>query len=600
MLRKFLGFFGLALKSDERDERKLERTSSQTSGATNIKQEPLNHWPLGPYIVPINAYNPQSGIDTSTTSGVTSMPHPLHPSSFYPPGFSPSSVTTGYPPFPGPAYLVYPPPSSQFLSNPGPGLPHPLAQQIGHMPWPNNTSYPTSTSESHIKSESELTAQLQTQPLNTALSLSSISDWPNGYERRQHIHGQEPHKWKDTKWAWRSQGQAAHNGRMAEKRICLGVIKCTTGGCGRYLRPLTAAASRQKQLKEKCSGCSKHSLEQNKCHAACFHFSVLEGDTKYVVWEHIGVHNHERPPGGLLSKVEEDAVDAQVLRHHDATAYQLRTGDTGPGSIPLPQISLTLANPRAARYQVAKSQDRLGIQPSQFKGGLALLHNLGSINEELDCQFIISSSISGPTYVTLQSPFMNDALKEAVKSWNEDLDENDSIGRHGCVTDGDHTFFRSGNLLVTCVFNGTLNAWIPILYTWISKLDIKHHRIHFKQLFQMISKHSGHKFQRKLLANVMDFSAAQRSAHAEEYADLIISLQPSFNDLSPEAQNIERQHLVKEASEVQIGCDVHFWRSATRLKKNGALVPAEDVPHFDLLIHQLLSVQTTSGKVQNI
>ncbi|KAJ6543264.1 hypothetical protein DFH09DRAFT_1088963 [Mycena vulgaris] len=73
--------------------------------------------------------------------------------------------------------------------------------------------------------------------------------------------------------------------------------------------------------------------------------------------------------------------------------------------------------------------------------------------------------------------------------------------------------------------------------------------------FQSIIKHAGDRFTRKLLLCVMDFSGAQRSAHAEEYADTIIGITPGFTTLSKEAQAAERRHLVRVAEEAEVGCE---------------------------------------------
>lgn len=98
----------------------------------------------------------------------------------------------------------------------------------------------------------------------------------------------------------------------------------------------------------------------------------------------------------------------------------------------------------------------------------------------------------------------------------------------------------------------------------------------------------------------MDFSAAQRSAHAEEYAELIIYLNKSFHDLTVQSQAIERKQYVEEAKEAKVGCDVHFGRSAMRVKKNGALVPPDLVDVFDDSIRRLLSPSTSSKQFSEV
>ena len=82
----------------------------------------------------------------------------------------------------------------------------------------------------------------------------------------------------------------------------------------------------------------------------------MKQDSPFQVWEHVGNYDHMRPPGGPLSKNQQDAIDKQVSQQSKASAHQLHTGDIGPNSVPLSDISETLAIPRAARDQVSQSQ----------------------------------------------------------------------------------------------------------------------------------------------------------------------------------------------------------------------------------------------------
>ncbi|KAJ7842638.1 hypothetical protein B0H14DRAFT_3456690 [Mycena olivaceomarginata] len=360
-------------------------------------------------------------------------------------------------------------------------------------------------------------------------------DWPTGSVRRECNTGDEPHKWKHNKWVWRSKGKVQHDGQLAEVRQCLGVLRC--GNCQRLTRPKTQEASRKQQIKD---GCTERTcridapLIHESCDARTLHYKMDRNGRSVSVWEHHGDHStHAKPPGGALSKFEEDQVDLQVMRRHDATAHELRTGDAGPGSIPLPEISPILAAPSSARYQLTQSQSRLDL------------------TKRLPTPFIIDSSLSGPVYMTFQTPFMDSILHEAVETWILDFADGPEASRHGIVVDGDHTFFRQGPLLASCVFSRVSAEWTPILYSWINGLDKAHHRPHFAHLFKSIIKHAGDRFTRKLLLCVMDFSGAQRGAHAEEYADAVISTMPHFSQLSPEAQDAERRALIREVEEAE-------------------------------------------------
>lgn len=95
------------------------------------------------------------------------------------------------------------------------------------------------------------------------------------------------------------------------------------------------------------------------------------------------------------------------------------------------------------------------------------------------------------------------------------------------------------------------------------------------------------------IMQVMDFSAAQLAAHAAEYAETMISLIPNFKDLTPESQMNERMRYVKDAKAAQQGCEVHFWRSATRIKASHSNVPPAQSNTFDELLRILLSASTS-------
>jgi hypothetical protein len=93
----------------------------------------------------------------------------------------------------------------------------------------------------------------------------------------------------------------------------------------------------------------------------------------------------------------------------------------------------------------------------------------------------------------------------------------------------------------------------------------------------------------------MDYSAAQRSARADEYAEVMVSFIPSFKALSTEAQDAERSRYVQDAQDTLKGCATHFNGSVLRIKRNLALVPSEQTDVFQGFIYQLLSQDTTSS-----
>jgi hypothetical protein len=91
-------------------------------------------------------------------------------------------------------------------------------------------------------------------------------------------------------------------------------------------------------------------------------------------------------------------------------------------------------------------------------------------------------------FIVMQTPFMHEVLlQDLVRSWHqEELEAED--GRHGLVTDGCHDFFKQGILLTSLVFSQVMMRWAAVLFTWIGKLDERHHKSHFDQLVYVIAE----------------------------------------------------------------------------------------------------------------
>lgn len=297
----------------------------------------------------------------------------------------------------------------------------------------------------------------------------------------------------------RSNGKTAYNGFVAERRTCLGVLICHH--CRHRVRPKTHRSEIERQLSMPCPNtkCSQVALQKITCLA--YTLVYQDGDT--LRWIHSGIHNHERPPGGALSRAEERAVDMQVGLQPGATAFQLRTGNAVPGSVPLAHISPVLAEPRRARNEVSKSHKRRGDEPegSSKNGNLSIFDAIEQLERKFGSQVVVGSQLSRPGYIAVQNDWMRLVLKEAVADWLV-LDDGPGATRHGFVTDADHSFFQCGSLLVSVAFNTTLSAWIPVLYTWVHKLDTAHHQAHFLLLNRCVISAAGANFDRKMLAGV--------------------------------------------------------------------------------------------------
>ncbi|KAH6897925.1 hypothetical protein BKA70DRAFT_1527968, partial [Coprinopsis sp. MPI-PUGE-AT-0042] len=315
----------------------------------------------------------------------------------------------------------------------------------------------------------------------------------------------------------------------------------------------------------------------------------------YRCWQHRGFHEHPYPPGGRLNAADDELLDETVSRNPQASAHQLRIGTSLPGSRPLAGIHPTLADPRTARYQLSKSQSRLGItNPAAVRGVAGSFEALLEIQKKLEGPFLIDSGFHGDAvFAVLQTPWMATQLRTSATCTTALRVSEAASTRHGYVTDGDHSFFSHGVLLASCTFSDEMESWIPVLYTWILKQTTEGHRPHFRnllgQIIQGIKQDGRVDVAPQDLVNVMDFSAAQREAFVLEYANACISMiGATWERLSDGIRAAEMERFREEAEKALQGCEVHFRRSALRISKQAFVIPPERKAEFTTLIEKLL------------
>ncbi|KIP01665.1 hypothetical protein PHLGIDRAFT_38881, partial [Phlebiopsis gigantea 11061_1 CR5-6] len=420
--------------------------------------------------------------------------------------------------------------------------------------------------------------------------------WPDGDEIREvgatpETTAKNP-SWRHVNWVLRSKGNTQYMGQQAEKRTCCGVILCSA--CKATVRPQTQKAQWEKQLRQPCPNpnCTLRQLVFVSCDVFVL-LARFQRDGKTILhWKHCGTHSHPRPPGGLLSKDQQDAVLAQVARRPDASADALATGSIVPGSVPLGEVHPTLNNPRVARYHVQKAQERLGLSSNKKVVGFSMFEAVEKLEQDVGESFVVASGLVRPSFCCIQTAFMRLVLDEAINDWLQSPLDGPLASRHGFITDGDHTYFNKGILLATCVFNSRCLRWVPILHTWLLKQDTLHHQVHFKQLNASVVAAAGERFDPKMLTGVFDFSQAQRNAHAEEFAATRLHLMPGSALLAPLAKEAQLDMFRTEAMEYQKGCQVHFKTSANRVLKDLSLVPSEFAPLFNSAVETMLSMDT--------
>ncbi|KAJ2911686.1 hypothetical protein MD484_g8729, partial [Candolleomyces efflorescens] len=429
----------------------------------------------------------------------------------------------------------------------------------------------------HIHKPLPPTPNDQAEPTQDSEDVDS-HNWPNGEVRRRYVTGEEPSDYKESKWVWRSVGRKAFDGVLSTTYGCRGVLFCPNPSCGRPIRPNTQTDSREKQIEKKgCPECHSSPLIWEECDAqSFFHTTTINGQS-ISVWGHHKTHEHVRPPlGGALTKAERNAVREQVRRNPTASAHALKTGNLAEGSVPLPEISAVMSNTNKASLAVAK----------EFIG----------LKDELGEKYVIDSQLHDSLGVfVLRSPFMEKMLQASVDDWSST--EGGLDGRHGFVTDGNHSFFRDGAILVTsCVFSRVMKKWVPVQYTVLLGQDTEHYRAHFKHIFSAVMekvKADGREWLKEYGLNTLDYSQAQRNAHAEEYASAVSQIIPGFSQLAPQAQEAQMSSLRTEAMDSQLGCHFHFWNQAERIKENPAIVHPERKQDFVRILRKMTSQTTT-------
>lgn len=93
----------------------------------------------------------------------------------------------------------------------------------------------------------------------------------------------------------------------------------------------------------------------------------------------------------------------------------------------------------------------------------------------------------------------------------------------------------------------------------------------------------------------MDFSLAQRNAHATAYARAASQTIPGFNHLSPAVQTQELKELYDEAKDAEGGCAFHFWNQATRVKTDSGLVGTARASDNDRILRKMTAEKTSSN-----
>ncbi|KAF8173335.1 hypothetical protein K438DRAFT_1551160, partial [Mycena galopus ATCC 62051] len=312
-----------------------------------------------------------------------------------------------------------------------------------------------------------------------------------------------------------TQAETWQRGNLS-RRQCLGVIECQGDECMVFTRPQTRKSGIENQLAKLCTCGAK------LVHRSCDVRSTLHSFSEGVYYQNAG----RCGPAESVTKISPLLVNA------DSVKYERRKVVRGPASG--------------------------GFGGDHFLKEYAKL-------EQKNPNFFRTSSFGQVSVVVMPTPFMASRLVKMVAV--------DTEAVNGIVSDAAHGFWADHNniLMISSTYEPIhLQCWVPGLISYSNGGTAEHYRIHFFELFCSIAEECrSHSLEISddILANVVDFSEAQRNGFILAYVDFWLQHAPGERDV-PE--------LLETAPKLLKGCRQHFRSQVARIKKiSGVVDPAQ-------------------------
>ena len=379
---------------------------------------------------------------------------------------------------------------------------------------------------------------------STSSNLSFIEDvegiqWPDG---------DTTYKLKGTKdqMAWATY-QCWHNPPSKKNVItsfkqCLGVYECREDGCMFRSRP-KGPTSRKKNAKPKGprqTHCSIHPSSQ-LVHMPCNASMAIQKhmDEDYIEIAHKGTHEHLRPLPIHVSEKGAKAFSEAVRRNPETKPKSLQVGSEA-------RVSVTAHDPLYLNIDRVRAKRRAELEQ------LALVESdeIAKYDSTTKTDIITESSVRMEDgCIILQSNTMRKIMNDSKEASQTDTVEGFVMSHH----------LPSVNLTITSTYCHIQEKWVPTQFGILFGKSAKHYAIFFYTLLKNMNYDNFEDFINRFMGMCCDFSEAERVG----FIDGVVKRFPTV-DVEGCKYFIDKLYAF---------CDIHFDRSACRIRMNNTVVP---------------------------
>lgn len=345
-----------------------------------------------------------------------------------------------------------------------------------------------------------------------------------------------------------------------EFKRCMGVLSCIK--CNALFRPKIKDTEETISARTCCVCFS--SLKWIHCDAALkFEYNLAHDK---IVIKHQSIHNHDCPPVSKPDFESKKKFSKIVKLNPAQKPLQLVVGTLNP---------LEKNQSVSHLHEAFLNRDRTAYYRRVVLEEMGYSFNGNDFFSSLKTfQSRFSDSLNFFSGLQLNKVYLSCCTNFQLSRLSDTSFFGRTIG--GIITDATYNFFKNGYLLSSSVYCFLLHRWVPILFTWIEKLNAETHEEHFLILFHQISKNvTSIKKQDELIFSVMDYSQAQRAGFVSAYS--------KFRQVDIAVAKETCKQLLR-------GCVEHYRASITRISRNNAIVSINQKDNFCSLALSLLKI----------